>query len=328
MQSFGDDDVDHDDLAADPAPMYLELGSTSLDMMQIPMPLDIPFPGSTAGGTASTPAPTELELAHVMYTDDLIDYSSSGHIRQRGANRRDIKIAPVARYFPLVPPSSYTCPGNNIKSIQQQFALRLAFLRDPHPTREMLIEMSVRFGLPSQEITTWFKTERHRFKKQGGIVLAGNASSNAWHMAMQGLPISSAYPVAAAAKSAASEVEKRAARAADTRRMLSPYQLKRSRAWAVQYALLADANERAFRVRQLVDRQDARLKKEFRAAVVDEPSLGLRTDQEFKARKSCADPSCSREVVAERADSCWEFMRARFGSNLHTSAEKYVDNGA
>ncbi|RHY93327.1 hypothetical protein DYB37_008734 [Aphanomyces astaci] len=315
-------------------------------MMQIPMPLDIPSPraASAAVPTSASLAGGELEFAHVMHTDDLIDYSSSSHIRQRGVRRMN-KVTPVARYFPLVPPPSYTPPGNNIKSIQQQLALRLAFLRDPHPDREALIDMGIRFGLPSHEITTWFKSERHRFKKKGGIVLAGNASASAWHLAMQDLPLA---PTSHGPQSTTKTVdmEKRAIRAADTRRALTPYQLKRSRAWAVrvclsvyphcsslifhvqeEYALLPDANERAYRVAQLVDRQDARLKREFRAAVVNEPSLGLRCDQEFKARKSCADPSCGRDVVAERADSCWDFMRARFGATMFSTTEKYVDNG-
>ncbi|CAK4665955.1 hypothetical protein LEN26_012422 [Aphanomyces euteiches] len=325
-ENFGEDDLTVD---------LEELGENTLDMMQIPMPLDIPFPGgaaatgSTASGAASAapgsatgPIPSgETEFAHVMKTDDLIDYSSSSHIRQRGM-RRALKVAPVARYFPLVPPPSYSPPGNNIKSAQQQLALKLAFLRNPHPTREDIVEMALRYGLTSNEITAWFKGERHRFKKKGGIVIPGNAGLEAWQMAMEDVQAPRTRHRAVSTKVA----EERAERAGELRRLLTPSQLKRSRAWAEDYANVMDSNEREFRIAQLVDRQDVRLKKEFRGFVVQEPSLGLRLDQEFKARKSCADPTCGREVVAERADSCWEFMRSRFGSTMFSFGERYVDN--
>ncbi|KAF0720158.1 Aste57867_513 [Aphanomyces stellatus] len=321
MESFGGDQGVVPSSANDP-PMYLEddIEEASLEMMQIPMPLDIPFPSTGLDGTATALA-AETEFAKVLYTDDLIDYSSSCHIRQRGL-RRPTKISPVARYFPLVPPPSYVPPGNNIKSIQQQFALRLAFLRNPHPTRDDIVNMGVRFGLPSAEITAWFKGERHRFKKQGGLVLPGNASVSAWHMAMEGIDASTRRKEI----DLSGTMQKRLDRAAELRRALTPYQLKRSRAWADEYANVTDANERAFRIGQLVDRQDVRLKKEFRGLIAAEPALGLRVDQEFKARKSCADATCSRDVVAERADSCWEFMRHRFGSTMYSPTEKYVDN--
>ncbi|KDO29677.1 hypothetical protein SPRG_05629 [Saprolegnia parasitica CBS 223.65] len=307
-----DDDVDDDGRVAFPR----ELAAPAFDAIEgeSPVLLDGVLPEAPPG--------PDFEFAHVLHTNDMVDYSSSSHIRRRGVKAR---VVPVARYFPLVPPPTYQPPGNATKSIHQQVALRLAFLRNSRPTKSELLELSASTGLPWLEIATWFKGERWRVRRAGGLVSleGGKPTPNAWALVMDGLALEAPRTIASTTKAT---IETRTKEKAALRKLLTPAQKALSTAWAMQYADVDDANERAFRVGALVDHMDVRRRKEFRKLLVAEPSLALRADTESKIRKSCADATCTREVVAARADQCWSFMESRFGAANDQGDEKYVDD--
>ncbi|OQS07180.1 hypothetical protein THRCLA_00814 [Thraustotheca clavata] len=269
-----------------------------------------------------TPPRPDFEFAHVLNTNDLIDYSSSSHIHKRGAPQR---VVPVARYFPLVPPPSYQPPGNAIKSIHQQVALRLAFLRNNRPTKTELLELSAQTGLPWLEIATWFKGERWRVRRTGGIinVQGGKPTPNAWQLIMEGITME-APPTKEA--SIQKTIEERKKEKLVLRKKLTSNQIARANAWAAEFADIPDAKEREFRTMSLVDQLDFRGRKDLRKALIAEPSLAIKTDTEYKTRKSCADATCTREVVINRADDVWSYMESRFGSCNHQNDEKYVDD--
>jgi hypothetical protein len=228
-------------------------------MQMIPMHLDIPEglrfadasniaktnEGASSAAAASSSCNT-FDFAHILNTSDLIDYSSSSHIRKRG---HVPKVCAVARYFPLVPPPDYTPPGNAMKSIHQQVALRLAFLRNMSPSRDEFIQLSAKTGLPWTEIATWFKGERWRIRKSGGLVttMGGKQPSlNAWSLIMEGINMDTTpstamnkhpQPPKTAAMSAAAAEESRRKHMASLRSKLTKTQLKRSREWAVRYTI-------------------------------------------------------------------------------------------
>ncbi|OQR90460.1 hypothetical protein ACHHYP_05494 [Achlya hypogyna] len=268
------------------------------------------------------PLGPDVDFAHVLHTNDLIDYSSSSHIRRRGA---EVRLVPVARYFPLVPPPSYQPPGNAAKSIHQQVALRIAFMRNNRPTKDELLELSAHTGLPWLEIATWFKGERWRLRRTGGIVATegGRPTPKAWALIMEGIP-EETPPTAATAMQ--KTIATRAKEKTMLRKSLSKRQVDRSVEWAAQLGETLDPKEREFRIGALVDQLDFRGRQEFRKVVLAEPSLGLCNNTSFKTRKSCADATCSREVVTARADQAWAFMESRFGAANHESQEKYVDD--
>lgn len=206
---------------------------------------------------------------------------------------QDVSIMPP-KYAYIDPGTEAIPKGNAVHSRGQLAALMFTFEKNNLPSRKEVRRLSRQIGIQYDECLSWFKAKRAQVKRDGRQLDPSMTDGR---------------------KKRSSPCEKAAEEShVPNFTELNRAQKTRARDWAVQFSLVDDRVEREFMIHHLVQQLDFKQRKDLKKMLLNQP-LNLTQKNDFKPRKSCADPTLSRESITTRAQKAWKYMQARFGAD-------------